>query len=1269
MIRIIPRCLTKFCLVLGICFLSEANAGSDLEVIYKGKAGQAAESIRQQIRESKSPDRLPDLILIDTLRNDIDEFSKDYAEFYELIFDTLNQRRAEISKWEINSKERQEAENYYRRWLDFSSFVVNHWAYIYSEEKNSWVPGVGPIPEGNKKVGIPDPLWAALNTYSEAMIYYSEKKYIQAEVKSHSALSYLFLVDPNTLGGQVVLSSTLEYFHSISSDRRMTELFAEMLISKQRSKDPIQLNPYTSTIILELIRDSSIDSSLPIVKNPELIASINPDIDIHRNHAWIDNLDLSIVTKAIEIYLSGEQVAAKEYLERNRQFNEASISYELASGILYQSKEIPSSKLDKSMSDYLSYLEKKSKDSYAIAYTKFFRSLLNAVGEKNKGNKSRSDAELLKAITSLYWIANLEDHHPGTTLPAIFRNNRILLDCFMLLVIDSKLSEKDKSKAIETISSLSLVSSEYEYVNALDLVDNTQSSYGKNLAIQYESFVSKRESAYRDLFKTYLNSKPGDFISFTDDFLGIQSLNLQLDNLLTYIQNKKLALRSKKSTNRKIEKNSILVNAFCLEAFCYSYKKKSDGIAIGFEKKEKVIQDTSNFLNAIKNGHDGKNESVELVNFIFPDNKELKEIKNCHIVLTSGLSLLPMSLLTVNENYFIDSCNINNFTSLQHFERFNSKDVKQERDKWALSLADPIIRNKKEISAIDETLKMIRGGSSLADMAELPETELEAKAIIGNKDKQSTLLTRDLATKELLFSEDLSNYHILSFSSHGLMAGETLENLTPAILLSPSEKGSLLSTNDILDLNGAPSLIVLAICNASTPSSSLLNNEITSVANAFLMKGSDSVVSTLWPLNSKASVNILENAFKLHKKGFPISEAIQLASIEYRKDNINSPPKEWGAFIVFGNTFLTSPQQESNLETGLAVDMAIKDNHLLVISHNNAKIHVDVWDKSTLKLKSKINLEGASDAKFTSSKESSILLIKDKFLSYRKLNDSAEKIQEICKVQINDYWRINSLMLFGNKLFSVLNGRTDSNTIVNLIDLDGCKSSSLSFDLKVKNKFYDRSIVTSVGGDPTIIANSELDNSQDRKWENNYTYSGVRDYCQFQWGAVWNKVIIKDGFKMSFVENTPPYSGHGENNYGFILPYHNSHNPLSKIKYADSCSSRSKLVNFSAFFKDPDGSEFQQGDGPWSIFDYFLSDNLTIQNESFFSIFDKKSTWRKLTHENDISLNVVSARIGDNIPNYLGTSTTCQLLVGTEKDGTGYVACSSKDGYKLKIIH
>ena len=1251
-----------FMLILAV-FFNSALAQTDIELIEKGKANQIAEKIRATTRLSKNAEKLPDLFLINILRRDHSAFVNDYNEFYTILLDTLTKQRDAIAVTSDGSDARRTAENNFRVWQDFVSTIVNSISFYSNTPENSWVPGVGQLKGEIKKVGTPDPLWATLNSLAEADIYYANKDYIQAEIKGHDALAHFFLTNPNSIGGNVALVSILQYFKSTTADRKMSEMLADVLVANQQSKNPIALNPYSTLDIYEFMINTSTNEKLNVIVNPEIVKQSAANLDVETKQTWFDDLGAGITSKAIVMYLEGEEEKASEYFDKYFIKNDHSFDWELLSGLIKKERNIPSRELQVEFDEFFK-LMKNNENTYAYKYAEFFRSMLKTVGYINQGEKYRADQELLKSADSLYWIANINNHPPGTTLPSLFRLDRSVLDCFMKLIINSDLGNREKTKAIEVISSLSLISREYEYVSAIDLIDNTKTEYGRNLAISYTSYLSKREILYKELFKNYLATAK-DFKPNVHDYLGLISANARLNNLLIYLHKTKLVERKEKLPKKNITNNDLLINLFCLEAYCYAYKNQENkDITLTYENKKNVAKNAGAFIDAIKNGGDGQKESEMLSRFIFRDQSNLTNIKNCHIVATSGLSGLPASLLTINGKYLIDFCNVSTYTSLQHFERSRAFSNPSKREKWALSIAAPVIRNEKDIKAIEDTLSLIRGGTLLENLPELPETADEADAIVEINRARSTLLLGSDANKNNLFRENLSNYHVLSFSTHGLMAGESSNNMTPAILMTSSDKGALLTTRDILDLNGAPSLVVLAICNASTPSMNFVNSEISSVANAFLMKGSEAVISTLWPLNSNASVKILKSTFKKINDGESLSEAVQKSALEYRDAHPNSKPKDWGAFIVFGNTHnLKDSLAPSNRAVGFPIDISMSDNEINIIGQKNNTYFMDIWDKKTLAYLRKIPLPNVRDAKFLSQNSKNYLAIKNNDIKLFEGINSQDNFQEKCSIKTDEFWKINSLITIKDKTYVITGGRKDGFTNVSYIDRSTCKSSAINFNLQ--NTVYpNNSILALIDQSPSVFATKEIpaDNVDFRI--NKYTENGLIKSCHFQYAMIWNQLKIQKDGQLSFADG----SSTEKVKLGLALPFF-SHSPLNFISSKDYCSDRTGLMPFDSFSKNNQMYEPEVGSAPWNVFSYFTSGKLTIKVESFFNGFDAGRVWDKLQQKNSDNHMFVTAKIDDKQTKYIAPLSECASFVGLEDNGTGFIACGDENGYSIHSVH
>jgi CHAT domain-containing protein len=107
---------------------------------------------------------------------------------------------------------------------------------------------------------------------------------------------------------------------------------------------------------------------------------------------------------------------------------------------------------------------------------------------------------------------------------------------------------------------------------------------------------------------------------------------------------------------------------------------------------------------------------------------------------------------------------------------------------------------------------------------------------------------------------------------------------------------------DIYNMDINTKLLVLSACN--TGKGKIRNGEGTlSLARAFMYAGCKSIVMTLWSVEDESSSVLMESFYKNLNKGYTKAKALQLAKVEYLKNNPPSKthPYFWAGFIPVGN--------------------------------------------------------------------------------------------------------------------------------------------------------------------------------------------------------------------------------------------------------------------------------------------------------------------------------------------------------------------------------
>ena len=158
------------------------------------------------------------------------------------------------------------------------------------------------------------------------------------------------------------------------------------------------------------------------------------------------------------------------------------------------------------------------------------------------------------------------------------------------------------------------------------------------------------------------------------------------------------------------------------------------------------------------------------------------------------------------------------------------------------------------------------------------------------------------ATKET-FEKIAGDYRIVHLATHG-KANDKIGDY--CFLAFTEQKDSLnnelLYVRDIYNLSLNADLVVLSACE--TGIGELKRGEgIVSLARAFAYAGAKSIVTTLWSVNDKSTMQIMENFYRQLKNGASKDEALWKAKQAYLdKSNKNQAhPYFWSAFIPIGD--------------------------------------------------------------------------------------------------------------------------------------------------------------------------------------------------------------------------------------------------------------------------------------------------------------------------------------------------------------------------------
>jgi CHAT domain-containing protein len=213
-----------------------------------------------------------------------------------------------------------------------------------------------------------------------------------------------------------------------------------------------------------------------------------------------------------------------------------------------------------------------------------------------------------------------------------------------------------------------------------------------------------------------------------------------------------------------------------------------------------------------------------------------------------------------------------------------------------------------------------RSGVDLAGLSRslppLPETEEELKSV----GKTINAAASDLkfgkaATEADVKRARLSDYRVLYFATHALVAGETAlfarNNAEPAIALTIPLKATeaddgLLTASEIAQLKLNADWVILSACNTASGDGTPGAEALSGLARAFFYAGARSLLVSHWEVPSLSAVPLLIGIFQAKRTSSALSNAgalrkSMLAQLNDTKNPAWSHPAHWTPFVVVGD--------------------------------------------------------------------------------------------------------------------------------------------------------------------------------------------------------------------------------------------------------------------------------------------------------------------------------------------------------------------------------
>lgn len=177
--------------------------------------------------------------------------------------------------------------------------------------------------------------------------------------------------------------------------------------------------------------------------------------------------------------------------------------------------------------------------------------------------------------------------------------------------------------------------------------------------------------------------------------------------------------------------------------------------------------------------------------------------------------------------------------------------------------------------------------------------------------RSSQILAGAGATEAAARALDLKDADILTFATHGLMAGELDGLHEAALVLSPPRPGEsegpandgLLTTSEIAAMDIPARWVVLSACNSASGDSEG-GEALGGLAHAFLYAGADTLLVSHWRVRDDAAARLTVETARGTARGLDPAEALRRAQLGLMADKSvpgAAHPALWAPFVLVGN--------------------------------------------------------------------------------------------------------------------------------------------------------------------------------------------------------------------------------------------------------------------------------------------------------------------------------------------------------------------------------
>jgi CHAT domain-containing protein len=307
---------------------------------------------------------------------------------------------------------------------------------------------------------------------------------------------------------------------------------------------------------------------------------------------------------------------------------------------------------------------------------------------------------------------------------------------------------------------------------------------------------------------------------------------------------------------------------------------------------------------------------------ILPEN-----ISQLVISPAGALELLPFEALTIDPNgrFLIEGYAVSYAPSASTLEILHERDGVSSAHKL-LAFADPVYSSNSNTSSLRGFFE-----DDKFALSPLPRTraEVESLAQIAGFEDFEMILGNE-ASEGKLKSLQLSDYRVLHFATHAV-ANQSYPERSALVLTAGREQNDdgFLQVREVYDLRLNADLVVLSACQ-TTGGTTTAGEGVPGLSRAFFFAGARSLVASIWKVEDKATTQLMTAFYRNLAAGLTKTESLRKAKIEMIRTD-GSHPRQWAAFVVFGDGGILSAQSAVTKTTSYALPISLLVASILLL--------------------------------------------------------------------------------------------------------------------------------------------------------------------------------------------------------------------------------------------------------------------------------------------------------------------------------------------------